>query len=329
MEMTEVVRATDLRREDGRARVLAVDGGQSAVRVRHSDVGGTTEVEGVSRLEGDTIGAVVAAVVEGWRVGGSPPVERVVLGLTTAPSDPRSRERLCADVSAGTDASEVWLADDAVTAHAGALSLGWGVSVTVGTGVACLVLPEAGEPRIVGGHGYLLGDEGGAFWIGREGLRASLRAVDGRGPRTTLEGAVADRFEGLADLGDRLHSAIRPVDAIARFAPDVLRTAEAGDEVASGIIDGAVAELVTLVRAAVSVASSSKVPVPVALGGRLLADGQGLRARLDRALAMSPRGPDIACRGADGSPLDGAMALGRRPTPGRYESLVSVWRASP
>ena len=68
-------------------RVLAVDGGQSAIRLRHSDGGGTVEVDGVSRLEGDTIAAVADAVAEGWRRGGFDLVDRVVLGLTTAPAD--------------------------------------------------------------------------------------------------------------------------------------------------------------------------------------------------------------------------------------------------
>ena len=72
-----------------------------------------------------------------------------------------------------------------MTSHAGALSLGWGVSLVAGTGVACLAVPAEGEPRIVGGHGYLLGDEGGAFWIGREGSgRPSARPRAGaRRPR--------------------------------------------------------------------------------------------------------------------------------------------------
>mgnify|MGYP000054804282 CR=1 FL=1 len=43
--------------------VLAVDGGQSAVRIRHSGAAADIEVPGVSRLEGDTIAAVAAAVV--------------------------------------------------------------------------------------------------------------------------------------------------------------------------------------------------------------------------------------------------------------------------
>ncbi|MFN8520937.1 MAG: hypothetical protein U0667_16440 [Chloroflexota bacterium] len=53
--------------------------------------------------------------------------------------------RLCRHVNRVIGASDVWLADDTVTCHAGSLSLGWGVSITAGTGVACLVVPEGGR----------------------------------------------------------------------------------------------------------------------------------------------------------------------------------------
>ncbi len=126
-------------------RVLAVDGGQSGIRLRHSSSDDVIEVEGVSRLETDTQEAVAAAVAAGYRRGRWGPVDRAVLGLTTAPTDSPSRQRLCAAVAEATGAAEVWLADDSVTAHAGALSRSWGVSVVAGTGVACLAVPELGR----------------------------------------------------------------------------------------------------------------------------------------------------------------------------------------
>jgi len=305
--------------------VLAVDGGQSTIRVRHSDSPAVVEAQGVSRLEGDTVGSVAAAVIEGWRSAGAPAVDRAVLGLTTAPSDAPTRQRLCGEVAKGVDADEVWLADDAVTAHAGALPADWGVSVTAGTGVACLAMPRDGHPSVIGGHGYLLGDEGGAYWIGREGIRAVLRAADGRGLPTALTECAADRFDDLDELGERLHSIARPVDTIAHFAPDVLRTTESGDPVAITIVDEAVVELIALITAAVAVAATDDEPVPIALGGRLLDDGP-LRRRLDRAIAQSL--PAVTPRSADGTPLDGAIRLGMAADPGRYRDLLYVWKAT-
>jgi N-acetylglucosamine kinase-like BadF-type ATPase len=309
-------------------RLLAVDGGQSAIRLRHTSSDRVVEVHGVSRLEGDTVDAVASAIAQGWLGSGFGPCDRVVMGLSTAPADEPSQVRLCRHVNRVIGADEVWLSDDSVTCHAGSLSLGWGVSITVGTGVACLVVPESGDPSILSGHGYLLGDEGGAFWIGREGLRAALRAADGRGPSTTLVDAAAQRFGGLADLAIRIHSVARPVNDIAHFAPDVLAAADAGDDIARGIAQDATGELVLLVRAAVDVARRRSPrhdgPVPVAVGGRLMGAARPLRRRLDERLAGSDI--DAAVRTADGSSLDGALQMGALPDPGRYRSMVHVWR---
>lgn len=306
-------------------RVLAIDGGQSAIRVRHSDAPDMVQLEGVSRLEGDTLGAVAAAVLEGWRRAGAPATDRAVLGLTTAPTDGPSQRRLCETIAGSVGAAEVWLADDAVTSHAGALSTGWGVSIIVGTGVACLAAPREGRPAIVGGHGYLVGDEGGGFWIGSAGLRAALKAVDGRGPATDLVASAGQHFDGLIDLGDRLHDSRRPVDTLARFAPHVLAAAEAGDAVASAITDSAADELVTLAGAAARHLAAHDEPMPLALGGRLMRCAP-LRARVELRLTVDA--PAVHTRRADASPLEGALMLGAADDPGRYRELVYVWRGA-
>jgi hypothetical protein len=97
-----------------------------------------------------------------------------------------------------------------------------------------------------------------------------------------------------------------------------------GDVVATTILDQAVDELVVLVRAATG-SIDPEPRVPVALGGRLLDDGL-LRARLSDALALAIPGAEV--RGADASPLEGALRLGERPEPGRYAPLVHVWTAT-
>ena len=308
-------------------RVLGVDGGQSGIRLRHSAAPDLVEVEGVSRLEGDTAAAVAAAVANGWRQGSFDPVERVVLGLSTAPMDAADAERLCAAVASATGAPDVWLADDAVTSHAGALSLGWGVSLVAGTGVACLARPPTGPARILGGHGYLLGDEGGAFWIGRRALGDVLRADEGRGAGVddvaVLSAAAQRRFGSLDGLAARLHSADRPVHAIADFARDVQAAADAGDALALAILGDAVAELLVLARAAARWAGVGEAPVPLALGGRVLAEETSLRRLFDAALVQSEL--PVAPRSADGTGLDGAIRLGLAGDH-PYGDLVHRWR---
>jgi N-acetylglucosamine kinase-like BadF-type ATPase len=313
--------------DDGPLPVLAVDGGQSSIRVRHSRGRRDIEVGGVSRLEGDVIRAVARAVVDAWQQLGKVRVDRVVLGLTTAPADRFEQRELCSLVGRSVDARQVWLADDAVTTHVGALSLGWGLSVTVGTGVASLAMPEnEGRPCTISGHGFLLGDEGGAYWIGREGLRAVLRALDGRGPATRLGNAAVTRFGDTRDLSARIHALARPVNDIAHFAPDVLELAEAGDHEAERIVREAATELTAVVRAGCrAVAGKDAAPgaVPVAFGGRLLTPGTILRRWLEKSVAAEL--PQAATRDADGTPLDGAMRLGLEPGPGRYAGMVTRW----
>ena len=87
-------------------RVLGVDGGQSGIRLRHSLDDRIVEVEGVGHQEGDTIAAVATAVSEGWHRGGFGPVDRVVLGLTTAPADADGRDRLCRLLGSAVGASQ-------------------------------------------------------------------------------------------------------------------------------------------------------------------------------------------------------------------------------
>jgi N-acetylglucosamine kinase-like BadF-type ATPase len=305
--------------------VLAVDGGGSAIRIG-ADSTSSVEVDPVAR-GGDAIEAVAAAIADGWRRLGSPPVDRAVLGLTTAPTDPADADRLAGLVANAIATREVWLADDAVTTHAGALSLGWGVSVTAGTGVACLAMPATGLPRIVGGYGFLLGDEGGAFWIGREALRAVLHARDGRAAPSGLEEAARARFGKLDDVHVRLHDDRAAAKTIAQFAQDVLEAAGSGLAAATAIVDEAADELCLLVVAAATHAGATPdVRAPLALGGRLLEAGTSLRQSVEEKIAAAavPVVPETA----RGVPLDGARLLGRESDPGRYASLVHVWRAN-
>jgi N-acetylglucosamine kinase-like BadF-type ATPase len=187
-------------------------------------------------------------------------------------------------------------------------------------------MPVAGEPRIVAGYGFLLGDEGGAYWIGREGLRQVLRARDGRGAPSGLEAAAARRFGKLEDVHVRLHDDPNAVNAIAQFAQDVLDAAGAGLAAATTIVDEAARELQLLAFAAAAHAGATpEAPAPLALGGRLLEQGTALRARLEARLALDDA--PVVAQSACALPLDGAHLLGLENDPGRYAALVHVWRA--
>lgn len=67
-----------------------------------------------------------------------------------------------------------------------------GILCVVGTGSSVRAVGPRGDVVQVGGWGQLLGDEGSGYRIGLDGLRAVMRASDGREPRTSLSAVLLD-----------------------------------------------------------------------------------------------------------------------------------------
>jgi len=202
-------------------------------------------------------------------------------------------------------AREIRVISDAEAAYLGALGEGAGVVLLAGTGSMALGRDPRGKWARAGGLGPLLGDEGSAFWIGREWLRAI-----GSGP-----GFARTR---------RILASPDPVARIAALAPGVLRRARAGSRPARRIVassqDALARLLVTSARAL-----GLKPPVRVSWAGGLLADAR-FRAGVFRALrrhglrieATAPRESALAAvaRMATGSSQPAsvrARSRGRRP----------------
>ena len=298
--------------------VLAVDGGQSTVRVRHSS-GATGEATGVSWGGTDTVSATADAIVTAWRAADSPATTVAVLGLTTVPDGASECDRLAMRVADALRIDRVLVCDDGITAHAGALGGSWGLVLAIGTGVACVARARDGRTTLIGGHGYLLGDEGGGFWIGRAGIAAALRGADGRGIPTELTSVAAKTFGHLGTAHIRIHSDPRAVDVIAQFAPSVLASARGGDVAARGIIDEALAELAACVRAGWE-AAGSEPATPLAIIGRM---GDGLRPELDEKFAGL--GGIVDSQQPVGDPLAGALRLAESEAAAAYGSAVHIW----
>jgi N-acetylglucosamine kinase-like BadF-type ATPase len=238
----------------------------------------------------------------------SEPVDTVCLGLTGFPPDPAVAAELAAHIARSLPAREVRLTQDMVTAHAGALPDGYGVVVAAGTGLVCLGVDRDGTWRKVDGHGYLFGDAGSAFAIGRAGLAAVQRARDGRGPATTLDGTELDPIS--------LYPSPTLVADVAAFAPEVFRHAPV-DAVAQAIVEQAARDIADTIHAALLGLDD----VPVALVGGLF-EGAGDQLLEPLRAALSPR---AQLTPAAGSSLDGAERLATGDlTP--YADLVIIHR---
>jgi N-acetylglucosamine kinase-like BadF-type ATPase len=154
----------------------------------------------------------------------------------------------------------------------------WGVGVTCGTGINCVGMAPDGRTAGFLALGMTTGDWGGGAGIGLEAQWNAVRAADGRGPRTALREAVPAHF-GLAEpleLAEALHLGTISWDRIAELAPVVLEVADTGDAVAAGIVRRLAEEIFLLVKSTVTRLDLAKSPVPVVLGGGVIASGNSL-----------------------------------------------------
>ncbi|WP_308437178.1 BadF/BadG/BcrA/BcrD ATPase family protein [Streptomyces umbrinus] len=89
-----------------------------------------------------------------------------------------------------------------------------GLALVAGTGAVAMRIRDRRCAVTVGGDGWLLGDDGGGFWIGRSAVRAALRMADGRGGPTTLADAVGRALGvpsgALPHVEERLYVEDRP-----------------------------------------------------------------------------------------------------------------------
>ena len=125
------------------------------------------------------------------------------------------------------------------------------VVAVCGTGSGFAATDGSSPPCRIGGCEYLASDEGSAFDLGLRGLRAAVRALDGRGSGTALTALFAEQTgTGVPALARELAQTSFPKAAVAALAPVVVRAWRDGDEVAADVIAGAIHELTLGVSAA-------------------------------------------------------------------------------
>lgn len=245
----------------------------------------------------------------------------VVVGAAGAAAAPAAARELATELVAALPSGEVAVTSDAVTAHAGALAGRPGVVLSIGTGSVAIGIGADGTYARVGGWGPWLGDEGGGAWIGMAGLRAAMRAYDGRGPATKLLDAAAHRFGDPAHLPAAIEAQGNPARAAASFAPDVAHAAGANDPVSAEILTHAAAALASAVATATRRIGAAGT-LPVAITGGLIHLGEPLPRLLRTALETAS--PLMTLQLPLGDSLEGARLLAQDPSTPHEPHLVRV-----
>jgi N-acetylglucosamine kinase-like BadF-type ATPase len=162
---------------------------------------------------------------------------------------------------------DVVVVDDTEAALAGAFGDGPGIVVIAGTGSNAVGRAADGSTARAGGYGYLLGDEGSAYWFANHALRAALRSHDRSGPKSAaLEAAVTTHYRRDFDAIVRLvYSDPTDRQLFARLAPTVMALDD--DPVMAGILDAGCDYLVGLATVLRAQLATDAAELPVAMHG--------------------------------------------------------------
>ncbi|WP_446215834.1 N-acetylglucosamine kinase [Micromonospora sp. IBHARD004] len=301
----------------------------SGIVVVGLDVGGTSTRAAALSLDGVRLGS--------GRAGGGNPTshgaERAAVELSAAlraalaevdPSRVRAGAiglagagRLLADPAGRAAFDRAWhdaglrcpyaVHGDALVAYASGTAVPDGTVLIAGTGAIAAQVRDLRLDRTADGHGWLLGDAGSGFWLGREAVRRLLADLDQARPPGALATRVLAELTGTAEVAARPRATAeavvqavtrRPPVELAGLAPLVVAAAADGEP--SGL--DLVAEAAALLAESVNRIRPAGASDPVVLGGGLLTGDTPLAAAARAELAR--RWPDAPLRTAG----DGAAA---------------------
>lgn len=112
-----------------------------------------------------------------------------------------------------------------------------GIVVNAGTGSFAAGINAHGRMIRAGGWGNIIDDEGSAYDIGKLGIRAALRALDGRERKTMIARLLAKKYKlgALEDIVHEVHEKPMTVEELSEISKLVARAAQRGDRVARDI----------------------------------------------------------------------------------------------
>jgi len=285
--VTDLVVGVDVGGTSSRALVVAADG----ARVGRGESGGGNPNSHPPELAAKRVAEAIASAL-GDESGAD--VRGCMLGVAGESkfSDPAIVATFEAALRQVGLECPINVVSDAEVAYASATEEPDGTVVVGGTGSVAARIINRRKTTWVGGWGWLLGDEGSAYWIGREAVRSTLRLLQGTGAAGPLALAVlAEAFGStevsLDELTWRRRAVNRLITAanaeapirLARYASMVSEHA-AVDPMAVSIVDRA-AEL--LAAHAVATRTPGEV-TPIVLAGSVLGPGSPVGVAVRRVL---------------------------------------------
>lgn len=147
-----------------------------------------------------------------------------------------------------------------------------GILIAAGTGSVCLFTTPDGQYRQLGGWGYLLGDTGSGFHIGKLAITHALDQMDkGRQPTRLTETLLQFyHAQNPRELITLTYAAPGPQRFVASCARQVIELAASNDPDALNIVQSAAEALVELARTAIHHMQAYSGKIQIALAGGIL-----------------------------------------------------------
>jgi glucosamine kinase len=279
-----------LAQPDGVVRFLiGVDGGGTGTRVRladlqglvlgQGDAGPSALGQGAEQAWRHIQQAVAVAAAQAGLTGLAPRDCAIGLGLSGAGVPTQAAEFLARQPGYALLA----LDNDGFTTVLGAHAGQPGAVVASGTGSVGEVLRRDGSRSVIGGWGWIAGDEGSGAWLGLKALRHACQALDGRVPAGSLARSIwavtGSTTEAMLAWG-----ALAGQHAYAGLAPLVFDCV-GSDAVAAGFVTEAVFELEKLAQAL-----DPEAVLPLALCGSIALRLAPEFSAILRARCVQPQG---------------------------------------
>ena len=220
--------------------------------------------------------------------------------------------------------AQVIVVNDALVALVAGAGDAEGVVVVAGTGSIAYGRDASGHAARAGGWGYLLGDEGGGFWIGRAALMAVVRQFDGRGPVTLLTPMILEHLDLLTpkELIHEIYYRDVHRHTIAGIAGLVQRAMDEHDAIAAEILTRAGAELASAAGSVISRLEMRGDAFPTVLAGGIFRGIPWLVDDVTRRL--SEIAPRTHVQRLDVEPAIGAVRLALAAAHGSFAMPIYV-----
>ena len=262
--------------------VAGVDGGATKTTALIADENGKVLSRGKSgssnyhnvgvRAARESIRDSVKRALRNAGIEGKPKIVVVALAGIDSEKDKRIASDFVRDAKIAHTSIVI---HDSVAALYAATNGGPGIVVNSGTGSFAAGINSNGQYARAGGWGYIIGDEGSAYEIGKEALNMAFRSFDQREAHTILVDRLKQWFgaKQLDELVSRVYAGDLTVEKIARLVPLVARAARS-DRISRKILAAAGVELAELACAVARQLKMTKEHFMVAAVGGSFRSGQ-------------------------------------------------------